>query len=279
MGYRFTPVRKAKGGRLYRWEPASSPPPKIRLPLSVFSDEPSPATQQLSDSRPTPMSRPLEELLNVPDPAWPLVQEWLAKATNAVGVLEPPPYAAKELEAAQVTLRSPMGAIVYHTGGLLVDHGWLRILGGGGHPRMKRSLMGWNRTRTFDEAGNSRGFLLVADDILGGFFAINGGALGADVKNIYYFAPDTLRWESLELGYTDFITFCFAGKIADFYGAYRWDNWQEDTEKIVGDEALSIAPPLWTKEGKDPARSHRAAAPVSVIYDLNVVEFPRQLGP
>jgi hypothetical protein len=41
-----------------------------------------------------------------------------------------------------------MGAIVYHTGGLLIDHGWLRILGGGGHPRTQRSLMSWNRPHT-----------------------------------------------------------------------------------------------------------------------------------
>lgn len=35
------------------------------------------------------------------------------------------------LLATQVTTRSPMGAVVYHTGGILVDHGWIRILGAG----------------------------------------------------------------------------------------------------------------------------------------------------
>ena len=43
-------------------------------------------------------------------------------------------------------------------------------------------------------------FLLVADGAIGGFFAPNRGALGADVKNVYYFAPDTLRREVTEKG-------------------------------------------------------------------------------
>jgi predicted hydrolase (HD superfamily) len=128
--------------------------------------------------------RPLSELLNTDDPAWPLVQQWIADANKPVEVLPAPADAGAQLEAAQVTLRSPMGAIVYHTGGLLIDHGWVRVLGGGGHPRMQRSLMGWNRGRTLDDdGGNSTRLLLVGDDIIGGFFAINGGALGSTSSN------------------------------------------------------------------------------------------------
>lgn len=159
--------------------------------------------------------RPLSELLNVDEPAWPLVQQWISEAKNDIGVLPPPADSGHELELAQVTVRSPMGAIVYHTGGLFIDHGWLRILGGG-HPRLPRTLMGWNSGRTVQNSGEQSGFLLIADDVLGGFFAINGGALGPDVRNIYYFAPDALRWESLERGYTGFLTFCFRGTWTSF---------------------------------------------------------------
>src|SRR3954466_5413961 len=78
-----------------------------------------------------PPRRNVAELLATDDPAWPLVQQWIAQAKNEVAALPAPADAVAELEAAQVSLRSPMGAIVYHTGGLLIDHGWLRILGGG----------------------------------------------------------------------------------------------------------------------------------------------------
>lgn len=71
----------------------------------------------------------LNELIDRPDPAWPLVQEWIAAATNPVEVLPPPDQDTRgqALLAAQVTTRSPMGAIIFETGGLLVDHGWLPV--------------------------------------------------------------------------------------------------------------------------------------------------------
>jgi hypothetical protein len=40
--------------------------------------------------------RPLQELLNVDEPAWPLVQSWLREATNAVEVLPPSDPARSE---------------------------------------------------------------------------------------------------------------------------------------------------------------------------------------
>jgi hypothetical protein len=75
-----------------------------------------------------------------------------------------------------------MGAIVYETGGLLIDNGWLRLLGSG-HDRLTRTLPSWNHER-------SAGYLLVGGDVIGGFFAINGGALGPDPSKLYYWAPE-----------------------------------------------------------------------------------------
>lgn len=44
----------------------------------------------------------------------------------------------------QVTTRSPMGAIIYETGGILVDNGWIRILGSGSE-KLKRNFPEWNK--------------------------------------------------------------------------------------------------------------------------------------
>lgn len=68
--------------------------------------------------------RPLSELIVTDDPAWPEVQQWIAEATNQVEVL-PVNEADRDaaLHAIQVTTRSPMGALVYETGGLLIDRG------------------------------------------------------------------------------------------------------------------------------------------------------------
>ena len=104
-------------------------------------------------------TRPLTALINTQDPGWPLVQGWIASAKNKVQVL--PKTAARAdsaLLAAQVTTRSPMGAVIYDTGGILVDNGWLRILGSGS-PALNRDLMGWNKNK-------QQGLLLIADNAL-----------------------------------------------------------------------------------------------------------------
>ena len=64
------------------------------------------------------------------DPAWPQLEKELL-ANPEITVLPIVPAAGREsLHRLQVTTRSRMGALALHTGGLLVDHGWLRVLGG-----------------------------------------------------------------------------------------------------------------------------------------------------
>src|SRR5581483_2004912 len=92
------------------------------------------------------LMRTIEELIDT-DPAWPIVQDWLRTATNGAEVLPASESDRSDaLVATQVTTRSPMGAIIYETGGILVDFGWIRILGSG-HPRLPRTLPGWNAGR------------------------------------------------------------------------------------------------------------------------------------
>ena len=212
--------------------------------------------------------RPLSELINTEDPAWPEVQEWIAGATNAVEVL---PVNETNRDAAllaiQVTTRSPMGAIVYETGGLLIDHGWLRILGSG-HSRLPRSLASWNEGRTMFGDEQPPGYLLVADDVLGGFFAINGGALGEEMGSVFYFAPDTADWECLDYGYSEFIFWCLQGNIADFYENLRWPGWEQEISTLGGDQAISIFPFLFTK-GPPIAERHRGVVPISQMFSLH----------
>ena len=63
--------------------------------------------------------------------AWTLVQRWVAQAANDATVLPADPDAGPAaLEALGVTDRSLLGALAVNTGGLAVDHGWLRVLGG-----------------------------------------------------------------------------------------------------------------------------------------------------
>lgn len=221
--------------------------------------------------------RALNELVNTTEPGWPLVKEWIAKAKNKVEIL--PRDSAKAAEAlyqTQVTTRSAMGAIVYETGGLLVDNGWIRILGSGSS-KLDRSLPTWNKGKSFATFGEQPSFLLIADDAVGGFFAINGGKWSNDAGKIFYLSPDALEWEPLSLSYTDFLHFCFNNNLDKFYKGQRWNNWRKEVDTLGGTRVYNFFPPLWTKEGKNINNSSRGAIPVEEQYFFNM-DMRQKLG-
>lgn len=221
--------------------------------------------------------RPVEQLINTQQPGWPLVKGWIDSAKNKVEVLPCDSLKAKTaLYQTQVTTRSPMGAVIFNTGGILVDNGWIRILASG-CSRLNRSLPDWNLGKTFEKVGETPAFLLVADDVIGGFFALNGGGLGKDGGNIYYLAPGSLDWEPLEITYTDFLKFCFNNNLNDFYKGQRWKNWKAETDTLNGNSVYNFVPPLWSKQGKNINTSMRAAIPVEEQYSYNMA-LRSQLG-
>lgn len=220
--------------------------------------------------------RTLNELINKEEPAWTLVKEWIDSAKNKVEVLPIDTSKAKDaLYKTQVTTRSPMGAIVYMTGGLLVDNGWIRILGSG-NEKLKRILPDWNKGKTFKEFGQAPAFLLIADDAMGGFFLLNGGGLGKDLGKVYYFSPDNLEFEPLDLTYSAFLNFCFNNNLDEFYKGHRWTNWKEEVTKLNGDSVYTFYPFLWSKEGKDINKVTRSVVPIEEQYGLNL-DFRKQL--
>ena len=209
----------------------------------------------------------LEELINKEDPGWDLIKEWFANAKNQFEILSKDNAKAEaELVKAQVTTRSFMGAVIYETGGILIDYGWLRILGSG-NPKLDRGLVEWNKGKTFDSDGEPPRYLLVADDVIGGFFAINAGSLGNEPGNVYYLAPDSLEWESLGCGYSDFLRWAFNGDIQQFYQSFKWSTWKEDTEKINGNQTFSFVPFLWAEHDSMESRDKRAV-PTEEIFAL-----------
>lgn len=214
--------------------------------------------------------RTLKELINTTEPGWELVQQWIDSAKNRIEVLPADSASASEaLYQIQVTTRSPMGAIIYGTGGILVDHGWIRIPGSGS-TKMKRSLPDWNKNKSIDGSEDSPPFLLVADDVLGGFFLLNGGGLGDDPGKMYYWPPDGLDIEPMNISYSDFLLFCFNNDLDKYYEGYRWNGWKEEVSKINGDQAFHIMPPLWTKEGKDFNKHSRKAVPIEEIWEVRM---------
>jgi len=211
--------------------------------------------------------RPIDEL-TADTSGWGAFMQATKIARNKFEILPVNPTRAKEtLYQTQVTTHSIMGAIIYFSGGILIDDGWIRILGSG-NEKLDRTLSQWNKGKTFNEFGEKPQFLLVADDVIGGFFAVNGGALGPELGKVYYLAPDDLRWESLHIGYSEFIDFCLVGNMDQFYDKLRRKNWRADMLGVTGNKGFLIYPYTWTVEGKDIEKDTRKIVPIEEIYKL-----------
>lgn len=217
------------------------------------------------------ITRPLEELINEKESAWPMVLDWKKKAKNPVEILARDKKKADDaLYRTQVTTKSTMGAIIYESGGILIDHGWLRILGSG-NPKLDRDLPNWNfgksYTKSFEEQPS---FLLIADDVVGGFYAINNGGISEEgIGKVFYFAPELLEWENMEMGYTDFINFCFNGNLKTYYEEFRWKSWKSDLQKVDGTHGFYLFPGLYTKEGEDVEKVDKSVVPIQELWDFN----------
>lgn len=181
----------------------------------------------------------LRDLINKEEFGWGLVKNWMKNSKNTFEILpRNPKRADEELLRLQISTKSPVGAIVFETGGILIENGWLRILGSGSS-KLNRGIMEWNKGKTYVNEGEKGGFLLIADDVMGGYFAINAGELGEDIGKIYYFAPHTLSWDSLACSYSDFINWSLNGDLDQFYQAYKWESWKDDVATVGSNEVYS----------------------------------------
>ncbi|WP_293305328.1 DUF2625 family protein [Pedobacter sp. UBA5917] len=213
----------------------------------------------------------LEALINKTDPAWPLVKKWIDSAKNKVEVLPVDSAKAKEvLYNSQTTTYATLGSVIYNTGGILVDNGWIRILGSGSE-KLNRNVAEWNKGKTLEEYGDNMPYLLIADDAVGGFFAINYGGLGKDIKNVYYLEPNSLTWQPLGAGYGEFLVFCFDSDLSKFYKGLRWSTWNQFIGNLDGSKTYSFRPYLW-QEGTDIEKCTRKLVNTEDMYKFNIMK-------
>ncbi|MET7963894.1 DUF2625 family protein [Micromonospora zamorensis] len=195
--------------------------------------------------------------------AWAEISALVAAAPYPVEVLAADPErAAACLTALEVTTRSWLGAVVANSGGLVIDHGWLRVLGGGhdGLPDVAAEV----------------GRLVVAFDVMGGQFAWLQAEPGAR-PTVHYFGPEDLAWQDLELGYGDWLEAMLAGSLTGFYEGLRWPGWESEVASVALDQGISALPPPWTREGKDLAAVSRKPIRLAELVSVHQ-DAARQLG-
>lgn len=206
----------------------------------------------------------LDELVFPDESAIHDIKHWILDSNNMNNAIILPSKketGENEVLSLQVTTKSALGAIAYSTGGILFQHGWLRVLGSG-NEKLPRTIKSW-----CDQCGIKQA-LLVADDVVGGFFALNAGFMEEGIGEIFYFAPDTLEWECLEIGYSDFLNWACTGDLETFYEPYRWDGY---VCNLNGNEGISIYPFLWSREAKQIGieKCSKKVVPIEELWELN----------
>lgn len=183
--------------------------------------------------------QPLAALLDPADAGAEAVRQLLAHAQNPVEVFRSDrARGERALFRAQASTGTHLGAVAYRLGGLVFDHGWLRVLGAGS-ARLGRDLASWNGP---PEAPRLPRALLVADDVAGGFFALDQGAFGGPMGAVHYLAPDGEGWDPLDMDYPGLLGWASNGDLDAFYEDTRWPGWEAEVLGVRVDQAFSFAP-------------------------------------
>jgi hypothetical protein len=181
--------------------------------------------------------------------AWPLVKGWIDEAANAVTVLPVDAQAGRDaLAALGVTERSVLGALAVHTGGLVVDHGWLRVHGGPTLPQWRDRL---------DDA------FVIGHDVVAGFYSV-----GRDDGEVRYLAPDSLEWERMEMSHATWVHWTLTGDLDTYYADLRWPGWQQETAALPPDTGFTLYPPPFTREGRPVAGATRGPTSTAELWNL-----------
>lgn len=227
----------------------------------------------------------LSELLNV-DSSWPIIRRVLEEGSQEVEVKILPVNRRRAEEGIyriQQSVRTALGAICFNTGGVLVDGGWLRILGGGSLDGSLPSVADFNVLPAEFTDGELSGFFSVAYDVLGGKFALITSKVAADhmggrLGQVCYFSPDALEWELMDFGYGDWLHWAVSGRLDQFYSGLRWDEWRRDVDGLPLNFGISVVPFLWTMEAQgDINKTTRKPVDISEIFSLNI-EFSQQFN-
>lgn len=164
-----------------------------------------------------------------------------------------------------------------NVGALRIDDGWVRVLGGGTVDQ-RADLAEWNGLNDASLFAKSVGFFVVGFDVMGGVFALDGGALGEGRGQVFYFAPDSLVWEPMEMGYTAWLEWLLLDpeRVDAWFQSQRWAGWREEVRPLSLDTAISAYPFAWSKEGKDPGTVSRSAVPATSVIATHF-RFAREL--
>lgn len=163
-----------------------------------------------------------------------------------------------------IEIPQEMKFILEHFSYIIVN-GYLKILG-------NDSENGFSYcNELFSKCYNSNR-CLIAYDILGGLFTINIEKL----NSIEYFAPDTLEWENLGIGYKEFLYWVMTNQLDTFYQELIVPDLLTLDLSLEKNEVVLTYPFIWSMEYTS-SGAVRKIVPFKELLEMNA-NFCRQFG-
>ncbi|WGH92884.1 DUF2625 family protein [Auritidibacter ignavus] len=202
---------------------------------------------------------------------WPAIDELLSEHSERVHRVEADPARARQvLNELGVSEVSHMGALLTHTAGLLIDGGWLRILGSGNDELPDLTV--WTPRH------NGRPlYMTIAVDVIGGIYAIDGGGLGISTGYICYFDPVRLNWGPLAPDYAGFLNWVFSSGYEELYEDLRWEDHLQQVRTLDMTQGIRFDPPLHQSEGVDINTLQRETVELEDLWATEFVAARSQL--
>lgn len=170
---------------------------------------------------------------------WKEIEQLFQKSSNRIRMKLFNNEDKSVIEELNVNEQSVLGQVLLNVSGVVIND-YLRIWGND-EPNI---LYQNNKVKQF-YSGNK---LIVANDIWGGLFAISNGDFEGNMRDIWYFAPDLLEWENLDINYAEFLSWACGSGLEEFYQSFLWEDIDSILREINVNQAILIYPFLWAKE-------------------------------
>lgn len=170
---------------------------------------------------------------------WKEIEQLFQKSSNRIRMKLFNNEDKSVIEELNVNEQSVLGQVLLNVSGVVIND-YLRIWGND-EPNI---LYQNNKVKQF-YSGNK---LIVANDIWGGLFAISNGDFEGNMRDIWYFAPDLLEWENLDINYAEFLSWACGSGLEEFYQSFLWEDIDSILREINVNQAILIYPFMWAKE-------------------------------
>ncbi len=187
---------------------------------------------------------------------WLLMSKMIKESANKILLTQNLFKNSSIIDELQIQEESTIGQLLLHVKSMTIN-GYLRIL--------TKDIVDVNAKVKKIYPGNK---LVVATDIFGGIFAINNCDFDEEKDTIWYFAPDTLQWEDLNIDYTNFIKWALSDNLVKFYSSFLWKSSEDIIQQLNDGDAVLIYPFLWSNEC-DIETATKKIVPYIELVELN----------